>query len=172
MQSVSCLLHNKQFIHTQPNVLPYYEQQTFNQQRQHHTVSTVLSTVGCCTVHFVPCSVSSIRSSNSKQCCCVSELAKFDVLMKNTVWYRVTSQLCHTVLLVATASADSLTRRESKLHTSVHCTGCLFLIENCCSTNGNFKATCHQSLATDRTKPQLKSHSNFILQRTFSAFQV
>ena len=34
---------NKQFIHTQPNVLPYYEQQLFNQQNQHHTVSTVHS---------------------------------------------------------------------------------------------------------------------------------
>jgi len=31
MRSVSYLLHNKQFIHTQPTVLPSYEQQTFNQ---------------------------------------------------------------------------------------------------------------------------------------------
>ena len=52
-----------------------------------------------CTV----CSVSSISSSNtgSKQCICVSELAKFEGNMKNTVWYGVTSLLCDTVLLVA-----------------------------------------------------------------------
>ena len=31
MQSVSYLLYNKQFIHTQPTELPYYEQQPFNQ---------------------------------------------------------------------------------------------------------------------------------------------
>ena len=36
--------------------------------------------------------------------------------MKNTVWYGVTSQLCDTVLLVATASTGSLTLRELKLY--------------------------------------------------------
>ena len=66
-----------------------------------HWTLSVGTVKGCCTVHCVLCSVSSIRSSNSKQCCCVSELAKFDVLMKNTVWYVVTSQLCDTVMLVA-----------------------------------------------------------------------
>ena len=55
--------------------------------------------------------------------------------MKNTVWYGVTSQLCDAVLLVATASADTLTLSESELYSYVHCTGCLLLTENCCSTN-------------------------------------
>jgi hypothetical protein len=58
--------------------------------------------------------------------------------MKNTVRYGVTSQLCDTVLLVATARADSLTLRESKLYGYLLCTGCLLLTENCCSTNSKF----------------------------------
>ena len=108
-----------------------------------HCTLSVGKVKGCWTVHFVQCSVSSIRSSNSKQCCCVSELAKFEVLLKNTVWYSVTSQLCDTVLLVATASTYSLTQRESKFYDYVHCTGCLLLKENCCSTNRKFYVTCY-----------------------------
>ena len=58
--------------------------------------------------------------------------------MKNKVLYDVTSVRRNTVRLVATASADSLTLRESKLYSYVHCTGCLLLTENCCSTNRKF----------------------------------
>ena len=68
-----------------------------------HCTLSVGTVKGCCTVHCVLCSVSSISSSNtgSKQCCCVSELATFEVLMTNTVWYGVTSQLCDSLLLMA-----------------------------------------------------------------------
>jgi hypothetical protein len=76
----------------------YHSLSSTNTHGVHCTLS-VGTVKGCCTVHFVLCSVSSI--SSSKQCCCVSELAKFEVLMKNTVWYGVKSQLCTAVLLVA-----------------------------------------------------------------------
>jgi hypothetical protein len=73
MQSLSCLLHNKQFIDTQPNVLPYYEQQTIQSVAPtphtvhctFHCTLSVGTVKGCCAVHFVLCSVSSIRSINT-----------------------------------------------------------------------------------------------------------
>jgi hypothetical protein len=90
MQSASCLQHNKKPIHTQPNILPLWTSSIQSVAPTPHSVHctfhctlSVGKLKGCCTVHFVLCSVSYIRSSNSKQCCCVSELAKWGSYEEN-----------------------------------------------------------------------------------------
>jgi hypothetical protein len=57
-----------------------------------------------------------------------------DMMNVKLMIHIVTTGLKSTLLLVATASADRLRMKESKSCSSVHCTGCLLLTENCCST--------------------------------------
>jgi hypothetical protein len=90
------------FLTATPSSLSTHNQMYYRIMNSYHSISSTNTTQ--CSLYFplytvcryserlLHCTFCSVFCEfRHEQCCCVCELTKFEVFMKNTVWYVVTS---------------------------------------------------------------------------------